>query len=222
MFLEPDGDGMCWFTAYLPASDATRAIARVDAAAASLAAHPDETRTLAQLRADVTSDLLAGVLGSSGAVGVTVAVTVPVLSLLGIDDKPAHLDGYGPIDATTARALSAHAPSFSRILTHPVSSAVLDVDRSSYRVPADLKRWLAIRDGACVFPGCGRSTRSCDIDHTVDWARGGSTKAANLAHLCRHHHRMKHQTNWRVEHTESGLTWTSPTGATRLADPPPF
>ncbi len=222
LFVEPDVDGMCWLTAYLPVADASRAMAHVDAAAVSLASHPDERRSLAQLRADVARDLLAGVLGSTDAVGVTVAVTVPVLTLLDVDDEPAHLDGFGPIDAQTARALAAHAPSFSRILTHPVSSAVLDVDRTSYRVPADLKRWLAVRDGGCVFPGCGRSTTVCDIDHTVDWAFGGGTKAANLAHLCRHHHRLKHQTNWRVEHTESGLTWTSPTGATRLADPPPF
>lgn len=222
VWIDADVDGMCWFTAYLPAAAAERAMARVDAAAVSLAAQPDETRTLAQLRADVTGDLLAGILGAEGSVGVSVAVTVPVLSLLGLDDAPATLDGYGPIDAETARALVAHAPSFSRILTHPISGAVLDVDRTTYRVPADLKRWLGVRDGSCTFPGCGRRTRACDLDHTVAWQHGGSTVATNLAHLCRHHHRLKHNSAWSVRQTESGIVWTSPTGATRTADPPPF
>ena len=169
VWIDADVDGMCWLTAYLPAATAERAMARVDAAAVSLAAQPDETRTLAQLRADVTGDLLAGILGAEGSVGVSVAMTVPVLSLLGLDEAPATLDGYGPIDAETARALVAHAPSFSRILTHPISGAVLDVDRTTYRVPADLKRWLGVRDGSCTFPGCGRRTRACDLDHTVAW-----------------------------------------------------
>ncbi|CAN5350681.1 HNH endonuclease signature motif containing protein [soil metagenome] len=222
VWIDADVDGMCWLTAYLPAPDAHRAMAHLDASAMSLAAHPEENRTLAQLRADLATELLAGVLGASPSVGVSVAVTVPVMTLLGLTDEPAHLDGFGPIDADTAREISRHAPSFSRILTHPISGTVLDVDRTTYRVPADLKRWLGVRDGSCTFPGCGRRVQACDLDHTVDWQYGGTTSAANLAHLCRHHHRLKHNTRWRVEHTETGIRWTSPTGTTRTADPPPF
>jgi hypothetical protein len=221
VWVDADLDGMCWFGAYLPAEVAQRAIIHLDRAAASLAGQPDETRTLAQLRADIAGDLLAGVLGSTGA-GVSVAVTVPVMTLLGGSDEPGILDGYGPIDADTARRLAAHAPSFTRILTHPVTKTVLDVDRTSYRVPADLKRWLAVTQVTCTFPGCGRRASACDIDHTIAWEHGGTTKAGNLAHLCRSHHRLKHNSNWIAEHTEVGLRWMSPTGAIRTADPPPF
>jgi hypothetical protein len=223
VWLEPDLDGMCWLTAYLPATAARRAMAHLDRAAASLATRPDETRTLAQLRADVAGDLLAGVLGASNpAVGVAVAVTVPVLTLLGRGDEPGILDGYGPIDAQTARRLAAHAPSFMRILTHPVTGTVLDIDRTSYRPPADLKRWVQVRGKICEFPGCGRLADDCDLDHTLAWADGGKTSAANLALLCRDHHRLKHNSKWSVERTGQGLQWTSPTGAVRTADPPPF
>ena len=222
VWLEPDRDGMCWFGAYLAAPVAHRAMARINAMAVSLVAQPDEQRTLAQAQADVAADLLAGVLGSIGAAGVSVAVTVPVMTLLGAGEEPGILDGYGPIDAETARRLAAHAPSFARILTHPVSSTVLDVDRTSYRVPADLKRWLEVRDVECAFPGCGRRASGCDIDHTVAWADGGTTSADNLAHLCRSHHRIKHKTSWRATLTDSGMNWASPTGFVRGADPPPF
>ncbi len=148
-----------------------------------------------------------------GAVVPRILVTVPVLSLLGRTDEPAELDGYGPIDAETARELAAHAPSFQRILTHPESGAFLSYGRTAYRVPADLAGYLAVRDGGCRFPGCGRRARQTDLDHTVDWARGGQTGHENLAHLCRSHHRLKHRTRWRMVQEPGGvIRWTSPSG----------
>ena len=149
------------------------------------------------------------------------AVTVPVLTLLGADE-PGTLNGITPIDAQTARELAARAPSFVRILTDPITGTVLDVDRKHYRPPADLARFTAIRDQTCGFPGCGRPADECDIDHTVAWAEGGTTSAANLALLCRDHHRLKHNSKWKAEHRAGLLHWTSPTGYSRNADPPPF
>lgn len=235
VWVDADRDGMCWFGAYLPAEQGCLAMARLDAVAASLAAGDGETRTLAQLRADVAADLLTGAHSPgypesfSGAadrlpaVSVSVAVTVPVMTLLGLDELPATLEGYGPIDAQTARRLAAGAPSFQRILTHPITGTLLDIDRSSYRVPADLKRWTELRDEHCTFPGCGRSAKRCDLDHRTAWEHGGPTSAANLAHLCRHHHRLKHEGRWKVARDPGGgTTWTSSTGTTYSSDPPPF
>ncbi|MEG3616684.1 HNH endonuclease signature motif containing protein [Isoptericola haloaureus] len=151
-----------------------------------------------------------------------VHLTVPVLSLLGVGDAPASLDGRTPVDAETARALCAHAPSFRRILTDPETGAVLSVGRSTYQAPADLKAMLAERDATCRFPGCVRPVSGTDLDHTVAWADGGTTDADNLAHLCRHHHVLKHQTRWRVRQLGAGrLRWTSPTGRVYDTDPPP-
>ncbi len=151
VWLDDDIDGMASLTLRVPAATAHRAYAGIDAAARSLLAVDSEERTLAQLRADIAADLMTGT-GSTGRVGVSVAVTVPVMTLLGRSDEPGTLDGYGPIDAQSARELAGHAPSFTRLLVHPVSSAILDVDRTTYRVPADLKKWLAVRDRTCVFP----------------------------------------------------------------------
>lgn len=222
---EAADDGMAWLHLYLPAATARRAAAHVRAAAATVSAAPDETRTADQVRADVAGDLLTG--GPSGVptgrVGVTVAVTVPVLTLLGRDDEPAQLDGYGPIDAQTARELCAQAPSFFRLLTHPVTGTVIEVDRATYRPPADLQRLVRLRYPRCTAPGCGRAASECDLDHIVARVDGGATAPRNLAPLCRGHHRVKHVGGWFVERlADHGLRWTSPTGHVTDSDPPPF
>ncbi|GAB3618664.1 hypothetical protein GCM10027416_32210 [Okibacterium endophyticum] len=150
----------------------------------------------------------------------TVHVTVPVLSLLGLSDEPAQLDGYGPIDPDTARELCAEAPSFTRILAHPETGAVLSVGRDSYTVPADLRRALRVRDGTCRFPGCGRAAARSDLDHTLDWQYGGTTELTNLAHLCPKHHMLKHSTTWRVSQRPGGiLEWISPAGRHHTTHP---
>ena len=221
VILEPDLDGMAWLHAYLPADSAQRAMLSVTRMARGLAKAGDETRSLAQLRADVAADLLAGVLGAEGSYCDTVDGKLPALPPRGADDLPIPVPN-GPIDATTARRLAAHAPSFIRILTHPVTGTVRDVDRTRYRPPADLKRMVGLRDVVCTFPGCGRRARECDLDHTVAWDDEGKTAETNLASLCRHHHRLKHETNWSVDRSDGVSTWTSPTGAIRASDPPPF
>jgi len=102
---------------------------RVDEAARHLRALEGESRRLAQLRADVAIDLLRNAAGPAGSGKPAVAVTIPVLTLLGHGDEPAILDGYGPIDRDTAARLAGDATSWVRILTHPVTGTVLDLER---------------------------------------------------------------------------------------------
>ncbi|PTL74430.1 HNH endonuclease [Rathayibacter caricis DSM 15933] len=234
VWLDGDLDGMATLHLHLPASEAHGAFDRIDHAARSLQDLPEEVRPLGQLRADVAASLLLdgetidrpdsprSATAVPHGIRPRVSVTVPVLTLLGHSDEPGILDGYGPIDPATARRLAADAPSFTRILTHPESGAVLSVGRSTYRVPADLRRALATRDVTCRFPGCTRSARGSDIDHTIEWQHDGRTDADNLAHLCRHHHRLRHTTTWQVRHLPGGvLEWTSPTGRHHTTTPAP-
>ncbi len=144
-----------------------------------------------------------------------------MLTLLEAGDEPGELDGYGPIAPDAARRLAAHAPSFTRLLTHPVEGVVLDLDRTVYRPPADLVKWLRVRDETCRFPpGCNRRASRCDLDHTDDFADGGRTAFDNLAHLCAHHHHLKHESSWSVKHGRDGvLAWRSPTGRSYATRP---
>jgi Domain of unknown function (DUF222) len=238
--LEAAHDGMAWLHAFLPADDAMLIKDRLDHVAraavkegggaadtdadAAATVHPSRD----QARADALRDLLlCGRLPSSSrfaraakSVRPTVHVTVPVLTLMGASETPALLDGYGPIDAETARRLAAHAPSFVRLLTHPVSGTVLDVDRTSYRPPADLKRWLEVRDGTCRFPGCNRRAVGCEADHSFDWQYLGRTAHDNLGHLCALHHHLKHETSWSARHLADGVfEWRSPAGRIHVTHP---
>jgi hypothetical protein len=244
--LEPASDGMAWLSLFLPAERAVAITDRLDRLATDRArratagrATSGDSRTNAQRVLDVAAGLLlAGVRSDHADTGTDarsdddgapsddaaivprVLVTVPVLSLLGHTDEPAELDGYGPIDADTARRLAAHAPSFQRILTHPETGAHLSYGRTSYRVPADLAGYLRARDGTCRFPGCGRRAGNCDLDHTTAWAHDGHTRHDNLAHLCRKHHRLKHGTRWRMSQAPGGgIRWTSPAGIEHVTHP---
>ncbi len=169
------------------------------------------------------SDRVAGGAGSGRVAGgaayhapvrAHINVTVPVLTLMGVDDAPADLEGYGPIPADIARRLAAHAPSFTRLLTHPETGAVLSVGRTSYAVPADLKKWLRVRDRTCRHPGCSVAASRCELDHTRPWSQDGPTSHDNLAHLCRKHHMLKSEGIWHYEQQGAGvLVATSPAGA---------
>jgi len=214
-------DGMAWLTAYLPAEQAISIDDRLDRIAAARRS-PNERRSFAQLRTDAFAELAlegAGLSGQASGIRAQILVTVPVLTLLG-SDEPAHLEGYGPIDAETARRLAGNAPGFTRLLTHPETGAVLSVGRDRYAVPAELRRALRLRDGTCRMVGCERRAASCDIDHTTDWQHGGVTGIDNLAHLCRSHHQLKHHTSWAMSQRGGGvIDWISPTGRVHTTAP---
>jgi hypothetical protein len=191
-----------------------------------------DQRNLDQIRADIAIDLLltggptidpttgaiTGALGGLAAIQARASIVIPALTAAGLADRGATLDGATPVDADTARCLLAQAPSWERILTHPIHGHVLATD--TYRRPANLDRYLAARDIHCRFPGCRRPARHCDRDHNRDWALGGTTEACNLACLCKRHHTLKTEKPWKpVQLRDGSIRWTSPLG--RVSTDPP-
>ncbi|MCC3291838.1 HNH endonuclease signature motif containing protein [Arthrobacter sp. zg-Y1110] len=148
-----------------------------------------------------------------------IMVLISAETLFGADDEPAELHGYGPISAEEARRLARNAAGLTGLAQDPQTGEILGVGRRR-KVPAGLKRWLRARDGTCRFPGCRVSTANADIDHTVDWARGGPTDHGNLEHLCRRHHRFKTLGFWKAcQPTPGVIEWTSPTGRVYRTEP---
>jgi hypothetical protein len=90
-------------------------------------------------------------------------------------------------------------------------SQPLDVGRASRVVQSTQRSALAVRDGGCVFPGCQRPLAWCEAHHLLHWLHGGPTDLANLAMLCRAHHRAVHEGGWRLARGPDGrLTATPP------------
>jgi hypothetical protein len=86
----------------------------------------------------------------------------------------------------------------------------LEVGRASRVVQAAQRTALAVRDGGCVFPGCERPLAWCEAHHLRHWLHGGPTDLANLALLCRAHHRAVHEGGWRLVRQADGRMAATP------------
>jgi HNH endonuclease len=80
----------------------------------------------------------------------------------------------------------------------------LEVGRATRVVSPAQRTALAVRDGSCVFPGCDRPLAWGDAHHLRHWLHGGPTDLANLALLCRAHHRAVHEGDWRLHRHPGG------------------
>lgn len=157
--------------------------------------------------------------GSRSGTSSTETGTGRIGAYAGAADLLGELAGYGPISSRDLLEHAARATRFERVETNPATGEVLSVDR--YRPSERMRRVLAARDRHCRFPGCRVPVHRCDLDHTVDAAKGGPTSTDNLAHLCRSHHMLKHGSDWNVEQDDRGaLAWSSPTGRSYVDRPP--
>ena len=78
-----------------------------------------------------------------------VIVTVDLPTLLGLQDNPAELAGYGPIPAELARTLAADGR-WRRMILEPQTGDLLDLGHTSYKPTADLSRFVKTRDRQCT------------------------------------------------------------------------
>ncbi|MFF1530129.1 DUF222 domain-containing protein [Cellulomonas sp. NPDC058312] len=150
-----------------------------------------------------------------------VLVTVPLSTLMDLDDQPGDIDGFGPVDAVQARALALGGV-WRRVVTDDLSGTVLDVGRTTYRPPAALAEHVRVRDRTCVAPGCSVPASRSDLDHTEEWDEPregepprppGATAATNLGPLCRHHHRLKTTGAFALRQRSAGeFDWRTPSG----------
>lgn len=151
---------------------------------------------------------------------VRIDVTVSLSTLMGLDEAPGELAGFGPISAEQARALAAGGV-WRRLVTDPLSGAVLDVGRTRYRPPRPLAEHVMARDGTCAAPSCSVPAHRCDLDHTVEYhglpANGspgpGATSADNLGPLSNRCHRLKTDGGFTLRQVAAGVfEWRTPAG----------
>ena len=115
--------------------------------------------------------------------------------------------GFGAqISAARARWLACDGQ-VTRIVMGP-DGVPLDHGRTVRLFPPHVRRAAEVRDGGCVFAGCGAPTWWCDVHHLLVWIDGGATDLDNAALLCERHHTKVHH-GFRVERQPSGRwrTW---------------
>ncbi len=222
--VEADGMGSLWMLA------AAADIAAIDRHLTGLARGigADDPRTMDQRRCDLALDLLSGRHANGGGPGSStgspaVVITVPVQSLLGVDDTPGELaDRSCTVPASLAREIAARPGTlFYRALTDE-RGQLLDVSELG-RFPSKLLGLaIDVRDGTCRWSTCSVPASRCDIDHTMP-APDGPTAAWNLGPGSRRHHRGKTAGLFDLEQPDPGVfVWTTPTGHRYVVEPEPL
>jgi len=154
---------------------------------------------------------------------IRIDVTVSLATLLGLDEDPGQLAGYGAVTAQTARRLAANG-TWRRLVTDLQTGTVLDVGKTRYRPPEDLAEIIRARDPYCVSPICNTASRSCDLDHRVPFnpdGTGGATSTENISPACRRDHLLKTHAGRTYDRADNGtITWTTPTGHTYAYNSP--
>lgn len=153
----------------------TDRVAAINAAAQKLRGKDD--RTIDQIRADIFMDLLEGrtteIPNHKGGVEIRVGLT----TLLGLDETPGDLAGWGPVISDLARQIVERQTNgeWRVVVTDPDSGAILHTGLTRRRPTAAQRRHVEARNPTCVFKGCRMPATSSHLDHTTDWAAGGQT-----------------------------------------------
>ncbi len=135
----------------------------------------------------------------------------------------ARVQGYGPQSLETIERWLADLGAAATVKLTPVVDLTEHISVDAYENPR-LRAQVEHRDHGCRFPWCGRQGRF-DADHIDPYVPpddGGppdQTNTANLARLCRFHHRVKTHGGWHYRRQpDDTLLWTSPQGRTYTVD----
>jgi hypothetical protein len=101
----------------------------------------------------------------------------------------------------------------TKVTVKPVVDLREYLHTESYEPTPALREQVILTHPTCVFPWCSRPSRRCDLDHILEYHRGGLTDSLNLAPLCRGHHRLKTHGGWTYRRIgPTSFEWTSPYG----------
>jgi hypothetical protein len=164
-----------------------------------------------------------------------------VYTLMGLDELPAELSGFGPLLADIARQVVVQRPDLqwrfsvyneiNDLLVHGITNArpapTTGVSppgrrRTRRRPSAEVAAFVRARNRTCVAPGCRRPAKDCDLDHTVPWPAGGESEPDNLGPACVGHHQFKHSPGAQLVQINPGVFgWQTPRGMQYLTKPTP-
>lgn len=221
--LRPAPDTMTYLTGFLPVAQGVACQVALTREADTRKAAGDP-RSRGQIMADTLVERLTG---QATAVGTPVEIELVITdqALLAGSPEPAHLVGYGPIPAHTARNLARDAERawIRRLFTHPESGALVAIDSRRRLFTGQLRHLLILTDDICATPWCDAPVRHAD--HAIPVKDGGGTGTTNGAGLCEACNYTKDLPGWHTTLTLRSdgtriLDLTSPTGHRQQSHPP--
>ncbi|MEC3978409.1 DUF222 domain-containing protein [Amycolatopsis sp. H20-H5] len=211
-----------------PVEKAATAYRRIDRVARALKTR-DERRTLDQLRADVTLDLLLGHRdGGRGGARPEVFLYMDFNTYLGLNHNPVEMAGHGHLPAGLARYIATGPDTvLRRIITDPLTGQVLELGRTRYRPTASMDEFIRVRDRECRGVGCSRPAQACGIDHGsypgTDRTNGDPATLGEMVCYCGTEHELRDEPGWHRTLSPDGmLTVTTPTGRSYFSSPEPL
>ncbi|MCE0536401.1 DUF222 domain-containing protein [Kineosporia rhizophila] len=171
--------------------------------------------------------------------GPHLVVTISDATLLGLNDTPGLLQGYGAIAADYARQLAAMAGSITLLPASPIPPGSFppagcpegndhaSPEANRYRLSSAVIRQIVSRHQHCTYPGCPQPSSRCDLDHVRPFDQGGYSCTCNMRPACRRHHRLKTFGGWQARLTRPDepypygtIIWTTPDGTSHNSAPP--
>ena len=131
-----------------------------------------------------------------GGVAATVVINLDYDQLLTTIGAATLSDGTR-ISASAARRIACNAGIIPQILGS--KSLPLDLGAEPRLFSKSQRIALAHRDHGCAFPDCQTPPGWCDAHHINQWSKGGPTNLTNGVLLCGQHHRMIHDTTWKIQ-----------------------
>ena len=196
--IRPAPDAMAYVSILLPVAKGVGVYAALKRAADTTF----DDRSRGQVMADTAYERVTGT-PADVADPVAVDMVITDETLLGGDDVPAILSGYGPIPASVARGLVSKAVSdersrctLRRLYRHPKSGALVAMESRSRFFPKGLAMFIGLRDQTCRTPYCDAPIRH--RDHAQPRHRDGPTSADNGLGECERCNYTKESPGWRV------------------------
>jgi hypothetical protein len=171
----------------------------LDALVAQVAKDP---RTLVQRQHDVFTGLITAGLRSTDTSPGSMRPTAQVTAVISLQDLK---DGKGvgvvegiddPLSATAIRRI-VEANGYATVVEGD-NGEILFLTKHNRLFTAQQIRGLLVRDGGCVWPGCGARAGSCEGHHVIPWSEGGPTHIDNAVLLCPFHHAMLPDSNFEM------------------------
>lgn len=214
--ITPQSDGMTRLSGLLDPESAAIVVAAYDGATSPRRGGPrfvhphevarieklvDDPRTIDQIAVDAFVELVR--LGTDAAPEI-VGSRPPAVRIVVTDRDLARRAGRGWIEGQPAPlSISTIEREICNRGTVPIhfdsAGEIINVGREKRLFTPRQRTGLDVRDGGCRFPGCDRPPSWCEAHHINEWFRDhGRTDIADGILLCRHHHLLIHNNEWRV------------------------